>query len=118
MITIQDLQAAIAECQGERNPNANTCIKLAAYYTILDHVQEKIAPVETERAITPYSFAAEPMRTETEKRITFNSGSEFSQMISGMNSADAWSVVDELMSVLQATQPRLYNGVMRQLREV
>ncbi len=34
MITAQDLQEAIAECQGERNPNANTCIKLAAFLTI------------------------------------------------------------------------------------
>ena len=117
MITIQDLQAAIAECQGERHPNANTCIKLAAYYTILDHVQEKTAPVVTERAVAPYSFAAEPARTETETRITFDSGTEFAQTIFGMNSADAWSVMDELMSVLQATQPRLYNGVLRQLRE-
>lgn len=117
MITEHDLLAAIAECQGERNPNANTCIKLAAYYTILDHVQEKTAPVVTERAVTPYSFAAEPARTETETRITYDSGTEFAQTISGMNAADAWSVMDELMNVLQATQPRLYNGVLRQLRE-
>ena len=117
MITIPDLQAAIAECQGERHPNANTCIKLAAYYTILDHVQEKTAPVLTERAVTPYSFAAEPARTEIETRITFDSGTEFAQTIFGMNAADAWSVMDELMNVLQATQPRLYNGVLRQLRE-
>ena len=36
MITEQDLLEAIAECQGQRNPNANTCIKLAAYYIILE----------------------------------------------------------------------------------
>ena len=41
MITEKDLLEAIAECQGERNPNANTCIKLAAYYTILDHLSDK-----------------------------------------------------------------------------
>ena len=34
MITEQDLREAIAECQGQRNPNANTCIKLAAFLTI------------------------------------------------------------------------------------
>ena len=34
MITERDLQEAIAECNGERNPNANTCIKLAAFLTI------------------------------------------------------------------------------------
>ena len=36
MITEQDLQAAIAECEGVRNPTSNTCLKLAAYYTIKD----------------------------------------------------------------------------------
>ena len=34
MITEMDLQEAIAECQGKRNPNADTCIKLAAFYII------------------------------------------------------------------------------------
>jgi hypothetical protein len=38
MITEKDLKEAIAECEGERNPNANTCIKLAAFYTILDNM--------------------------------------------------------------------------------
>ena len=52
MITLDDLEAAIAECEGERNPNANTCIKLAAYYTILNEKQGK-PPV--------YSYSAEPV---------------------------------------------------------
>lgn len=117
MITIPDLQAAIAECQGERNPNANTCIKLAAYYTILDHVQES-APVVTERAEIPaYSFAVAPEES-TETRITYNSGTEFSSLINGMKAYDVWTVIDELMDVLQATQPRLYNGVLNQIREL
>ena len=41
MIKEEDLQEAIAECQGVRNPNANTCLKLASYYTILDHTKEE-----------------------------------------------------------------------------
>ena len=38
MITEKDLQEAIAECEGQRNPNANTCVKLAAFYIIKDHL--------------------------------------------------------------------------------
>lgn len=38
MITDQALQEAIAECNGKKNPDANTCMKLAAYYTIRDHL--------------------------------------------------------------------------------
>lgn len=115
MITIPDLQAAIAECQGERNPNANTCIKLAAYYTILDHVQEK---QESTSPVTPaYSFSPEPQRT-AETYIDYNSGTEFSAEIDGLESSKVWPVMDELMDVLQATQPRLYRGVLNQIRGI
>ena len=38
MITERDLLEAIDECNGARSPNANTCIKLAAFYIILDHL--------------------------------------------------------------------------------
>ena len=34
MITLHDLDTAIAHCQGESNPNAETCKQLAAFYTI------------------------------------------------------------------------------------
>ena len=47
MITEKDLRAAIAECQGARNPNATTCIKLAAFYTILNNLY----PEQKEEAV-------------------------------------------------------------------
>ena len=47
MITEKDLRAAIAECQGARNPNASTCIKLAAFYTILNNLY----PEQKEEAV-------------------------------------------------------------------
>lgn len=116
MITIQDLQAAIAECQGERNPNANTCIKLAAYYTILNQMEEKPEPSYSE--IPNYSFAADPARSEVETVIYYDSGTEFSAEIDGLESSKVWPVMDELMDVLQATQPRLYRGVLNQIRGI
>lgn len=109
MITEQDLREAIAECQGVRNPNASTCLKLAAYYIILDHLNE---PVE----MPQYSYlpapAPEPVETPT---IRYNSGSEFSDAVSGMEVSEIMPVLDELMDTLQAINPRLYNGVMRKL---
>ena len=39
MITERDLLEAIAECEGTPKPNANTCVKLAAYYTILNNMR-------------------------------------------------------------------------------
>lgn len=101
MISEKELKQAIAECQGVRNPNAATCLKLAAFYTIQDH----IAPQ------TSYSYAA----SEQTDQVGYDSGTEFSNAIHGKSSNDMWAVMDELMSVLQATNRRLYNGVIAKI---
>ena len=108
MITLDDLEAAIAECEGERNPNANTCIKLAAYYTILNEKQGK-PPV--------YSYSAEPV-SPVKETVGYYSETDFGQTIEGLETASVLSIVDELMTVLQAIQPRLYDGVMRKIRDI
>lgn len=106
MIKEEDLQEAIAECQGVRNPNANTCLKLASYYTILDHTKEK----EEEPA---YSYAPAP-----DRNVDFSfSDSEFARMVDGRPAEDMWRLMDELMSTLQVINPRLYNGVMRKIED-
>lgn len=112
MITEKDLLEAIAECQGERNPNAHTCVKLAAFYTILDHVKGR----DDTLPAPSYSFAVGPATAGNQ--IEYDSGTEFSQAISGRVPSDLWPVWDELMDVLQAIQPRLYAAVLRQIDEL
>lgn len=112
MITEKDLQEAIAECQGVRNPNASTCIKLAAFYIIQEHLYGK--PSEDEPALA-YSYAEPPETVET--TIDYYSDTEFSQAIDGRRADEIWPIMDELMSVLQATNPRLYAGVMRKIED-
>lgn len=106
MITEHELLEAIAECQGQRNPNSSTCIKLASFYTILDHMTEKPSYSE----MPNYSFAS-----ETENTITYQSGTEFADAVHGRNVDEIMSVVDELMSTLSVINPSLYAGVMRRL---
>ena len=108
MITVDELKAAIAEMQGERNPNANTCIKLAAYYTILNELQGK-------PDTSGYSSAPAPSVPET---VDYYSETEFGQLVQDKPIKDVMSVMDELISVLSAIQPRLYNGVMRKLHDI
>lgn len=107
MITEKDLQEAIAECEGQRNPNANTCIKLAAFYTIREHMFGKVEPRQEEQ----YSFSAQS------DAVAYESDSEFAKAIQGKDSAEAWALMDELMSTLQIVQPRLYDSVIRKLTE-
>ena len=59
MITRHDLEEAIAECQGQRNPNASTCLKLAAFYTI----RKELFGEEKEVEQPMYSYAPEPIET-------------------------------------------------------
>lgn len=111
MITERDLKEAIAECQGVREPNANTCIKLAAYYVILDHMQEaKPEPPQS------YSYAGPPPGAGN--TVAYDGESEFAEMINGMSSDLVLSVMDELMKTLSILNPGLYNGVLRKLAEI
>lgn len=109
MITEEELQEAIAECQGQRDPNANTCIKLASFYTILDHMSKDSSEQPPQ---TVYSFA-----NDTKDIIEYQSGTEFSDAICGRNVDDIMSIMDELMSTLSVINPPLYKNVMRRVVE-
>ena len=106
MITLDDLKAAIAECKGERNPNANTCFKLAAYYIIM---REEYGEQPS------YSYAPEP--ASPVNKVEYHSETEFGQVVQGKELSTFMELMDELCTVLQAVQPRLYNGVMNKLKE-
>lgn len=103
MIKRQDVVEAIAECNGVKKPNAHTCIMLAAFYTILDHIDKEYE----EQSPVKYSFESKP-----EEEITYNSETEFSQAIQGKEPNDILKIIDELMSTIQVLYPRLYDGVM------
>ena len=94
MISERDLHDAIAECQDQKNPNANTCLKLASYYTILDHMNT-------------YSYAAEPTG-----QVRYDSGSEFSNAIRGKDISVILRIVDDLMDTVGVLSPKLYRATM------
>ena len=103
MITEQDLKEAIAECQGARDPNANTCIMLAAFLTIQRELygEENIELPER-------SFASK-------ETVPYESDTEFGHIINRKEPARIWPVMDELMTTLEVINPRLYNSVLREL---
>jgi hypothetical protein len=118
VITEKDLQEAIAECQGERNPNANTCIKLAAYYTIRRELfgDSEQLPTVAENAIVPaYSYAAPHEQVET--IIDYQGDTDFAAVIDGRRADDVWPVMEELMEVLRRTNKPLYNAAIRKIQD-
>lgn len=111
MITEHDLQAAIAECQGRRNPDAATCIKLASFYTIKDHLFPESPEKMGHGTQEQYSYAPAP-EADT---VQIQSNSEFADQVNGKKPEDVWPVIDELMDTLRMVQPRLYTAVMQKL---
>lgn len=112
MITEYDLQEAIAECQGQRDPDAKTCIKLAAFYIIKDHLYPSETPVRDEMPSYSYAPAPEPVETS----ITYTSDTDFGKMVEGRPAAKVWPLVDELVTTIQLVMPRVYDSFMRKLQ--
>ena len=104
MITEKDLESAIAECQGRKNPDAKTCIMLAAFYTIKNEMFGEGKKDE-------YSFASAPVRDT----IQIDSESEFARAVNGRDQKDIMPVIDDLMLTIEIVQPRLYRAVMQRL---
>lgn len=114
MITEKDLEEAIAECQGKRDPDSNTCIKLAAFYTL----KNELFPKREEFNPPTYSLAAPTVTDTSERVISYNSGTEFSRAIDGKRADDVWTVMDELMTdVIRLINPRLYNATLNKIEQ-
>ena len=106
MITRHDLDSAIAECQGKRDPDAKTCIMLASFYTIRREMFGDDEKIEH----PSYSYTPAPDDT-----IQIDSDSEFASVVNGRKLTDVLPIIDELVDTLSIINPRLYNAVMEKL---
>ena len=106
MIREDDLREAIAECEGIRNPSASTCIKLASFYTLLDHMSGRSDPKQ-ELSQSHYSYAS---RSE----IPFGS-SAFSKMVEEKGIESCFPIIEETMEAMSLVVPKLYQAMMRKL---
>lgn len=113
MIRIEDLKEAIAVCQREKDPNANTCIKLAAYYTILEHLQKE--QQKDPGTMPGYSYDGPP--NEADITIDLDSGTEFSEAVKGQDLYRVLEIMDEAMDAIKVLQPRLYAATLRKLND-
>lgn len=113
MIKIDDLNEAIAECQGERNPNANTCIKLAAYYTIKKELSNN-----NDSSMQDIGYSFQPPQIENaQQTVDIDSESEFAKAANGKQAERVWRIVDELMATLYVVNRPIYKAVLRELTE-
>lgn len=106
MITEKELLQAIQECESEPITMAKIA-KLADFYTIYDHLF----------AASNYEIERSSDAGEAHEAIRVTGDSEFLRTVNGKKSDKVWSVIDELVSVIQIINPRLYDGVIRKLKE-
>lgn len=111
MITEKDLRAAIAECQGARNPNANTCIKLAAFYTILNNLYP-------EKVEEPVDVGYSTMPSYDEYVPQIRSGSEFMDVCSQKPITDVLEVLNEHMEAIKLLYPKEYDSIIEKIKEI
>lgn len=109
MITEHELREAIAECEGQLNPNANTCIKLSAFYNVMEHLYGNKNSVPN-----GYSFSSSSQSDTTIKY----SNSEFSQIVEEKGIENCFGIIDELMGTLYVINPSLYKSVIRMLTDL
>ena len=105
MILERDLDEAIAECQGVRNPDSSTCIKLAAFYTLKEFMYSRQPPQMS------YSYAQAP----DDDKVVNGDDSDFAQLVNGKPQVVVWPVINELMDTLKIVQPRVYDAVLKKL---
>ncbi len=109
MITEEQLNEAIAEMNGQRHPNAETCVKLASYYTI----KNELFPKDTPQIDRGYSYDSAPEGN----MIDYNSGTEFGAAINGRPVDEVLAILDEVLTALYVINPPLYRRIMRDLTE-
>lgn len=50
--------------------------------------------------------------------VEVSGDSEFMREVNGRPAADVWRIMEELMETLEVVEPRVYNGVIRRIREI
>lgn len=103
MFSKRELLAAIDELEASPATYQNA-EKLATFYSLYDHLYVEKEPMS---------------RIESVREVTIDryGDSEFLEAITDKNPEGIWMVMDELMSTLQALNPRLYQATMDRIKQ-
>lgn len=103
MFSKRELLEAIDELEASPATYQNA-EKLSTFYSLYDHLYVEKEPMS---------------RIESVREVTIDryGDSEFLEAITDKNPEDIWMVMDELMSTLQALNPRLYQATMDRIKQ-
>lgn len=111
MLERRELEDRIAEIKNKRDQTVGEIRDLAAFIIARDDLGKE--------AVGSYGDAApNPMTAPIAETVIGDyGGSEFLQMIAGMESEHVWSVMAEAMESLKVMEPRFYAGILRKLNQ-
>lgn len=97
MLNIEEINKTILDLE-QHDTTYAVCEKLSWLYIVRDHLtnQQQKHPV-------PLSVSGD---------------SEFLQSVDGKESTAAWSIMDDLMDTLKIVNPRVYESVLRKIKEL
>ena len=107
MFTKVELEDAINELTDGKHSIQN-CEKLAAIYTVLDHLYG-------EKPIMEISYSND---NKIESEIGLYGSSKFLKTVSGKSSKEIWLLMDELVEALTVLNPRLISGFYEKLNNL
>lgn len=107
MFTQVELMDAINELEGGKHSMQN-CERLAAIYTVLDHLYADEKPAV--QAVAP--------EREVETVIGSYGNSQFLQSIAGRPAREVWKLVNELVEAISVLNPRLMSSFLDKLDEL
>lgn len=108
---LKEIEWAIHELENEESSERRYAM-LAALYTC----RKEMAGENAQPQIAAYSREAVPV-SEPEP-LGLYGDSDFLQAVEGKDPSAAWGVMDEHMDALRMMNPRVYQGVMRKLRNL
>lgn len=103
MFSKRELLEAIDELEASPATYQNA-EKLATFYSLYDHLYIEKEPMNRIESVR-------------EVKIDRYGDSEFLEAITDKNPEDIWMVMDELMSTLQALNPRLYQATIDRIKQ-
>lgn len=108
MLDKKEVNAEIELIECRRDHDPTSVIRLASLYTIRDHLDEN--------APRMVSYSLSPALDKPEELGTYGD-SDFLRSIAGKDPSSVWLVMDELMDTLKALNPRVYESVLRKVRQ-
>ena len=105
------IEQEIAELEAKQI-DYGTAEKLAWLYIVRDHIK---APKAQHMEVHETEDVTERYESKPDIIINEGTGSEFLEIIEGKNLDTVLEIIDETMSTLKTTLPRIYNNTMAKL---